>query len=205
MAQLSNVLTTARSYLNDDNATTWTDQILIPKAQEAFREVQNKLWTVGAQICRAQSIAFAIAPNVNPTDITALFSDMQSPISIQETSSPATIWTPMTEATYFPADYPATNFLTYWSWQEERLLLAPCTANRVIVVNYRRVLPLPTVSGSQLFIPFAELYMGARTAAIAAGSVGNADVFTAMSAKAKENLGKVIAANRGQQKPSMRP
>jgi hypothetical protein len=204
-ATLSVVLQTARTYLNDDNGTTWTDQILIPKAQESFRELQNKLWVAGAQIVRGQNaVARHIVAGAVPTVYTQF--DMQSPIAMYEAAWPTALpWIPMTEINYFPADFVPGITITYWSWQEEVLYVAPCNVDRSVILNYRLIMPVPTVAGSSLTVPFAELYMGARTAAIAAGSVGNAEVFAAMSAKAKENLGKVITANRGQSKPSLRP
>jgi hypothetical protein len=49
------------------------------------------------------------------------------------------------------------------------------------------------------------MYLGARGAAIAAGSVGNAQAAATLDAIAKENFGMVVTANRGQQKPINKP
>lgn len=204
--QLSQVLATARTYLNDDNALIWTDPVLIPKAQEAHRELQTELWVIGSPLVRGQSAQLAIPINASPTNVTTLAptgypTDLLVPSSILENASTPTAngWTPVTEFIYLPLNITAAATLGMWSWVEEQLWLAPCTAARTIVIFYRRQIPIPAVNTDPIGVLFGETYLAARTAAIAAGTVGNSAVYQAMTALAKENFGKVVRANRGQQ------
>jgi hypothetical protein len=208
---LSVVLNLARSYLNDDNSTTWTDVVLIPKAQEAWRELCNKLWTAGCGIMRTRQdpgAAVLVSASGTATDVTnfvAASNAMQNPIAMWENTNPVSQWIPMTEIFNLPTNYAPVATMIYWCWRQERLIVAPCLSDRNVIASYRPIISLPKTSSDIIYVPFAELYMGARTAAIAAGAVGNAKVFAALSAKAKTNLAMVILANRGQQKPSSKP
>lgn len=203
---MSQVLNTARTYLNDDNSTQFPDQTLIPKIQEAHRELQEELWVVGSPLVRGQTLTVY---NAGGTVLGAMPGDFLCPTALFENQagSPVSLpgWTPMTEAFYIPLGYQQTATLNWWVWQQEVINVAGASQNRAVVVQYRRQITIPILATDLIGILFGESYLAARAAAIAAGTVGNVEVYTAMTALAKENLGKVISANRGQQKPSMKP
>jgi len=203
---MSQVLVTARTYLNDDNATQFPDQVLIPKIQEAHRELQEELWVVGSPIVRGQTlVAYA-----TPTQVLgAMPQDFLCPTALFENTAGATVstagWQPMTEAFYIPLGTVLGPTLGWWVWQQEVITVAGATASRAVVVQYRRQITIPVLSTDLIGILFGESYLAARAAAICAGTVGNEAIYTAMTALSKENLAKVISANRGQQKPIMKP
>lgn len=203
---MSQVLTTARTYLNDDNATQFPDQTLIPKIQEAHRELQEELWVVGSPLVRGQT---QVNYSAGATTLGAMPTDFLCPTALFENQAGVPVsfpgWTPMTEAFYIPLGYTQTNQLNWWVWQQEVINVAGANQNRAVVIQYRRQISIPILATDVIGILFGESYLAARAAAISAGTVGNAEVYAAMTALAKENLGKVIAANRGQQKPSMKP
>src|SRR6266404_2976067 len=93
---MSQVLATARTLLNDDNATTFTDFVLIPKIQEAHRELQNELWVCGSPIVRSDFLAALPIAAIT----FAPPADMLAPTEVFESDSPATTWFPMTEQIY---------------------------------------------------------------------------------------------------------
>ena len=207
---MSQVLATARTYLNDDNVTQFPDPVLIPKVQEAHRELQEELWIIGSPLVRAQTAPLAyVAPAVTLTTALTGVTDFLCPTALFENASGATIiqagWTPMTESFYIPLGYAMAATLQWWAWAQEVIVLGGATVNRAVIVQYRRQITIPVVATDPIGILFGESYLSARTAAIAAGTVGNKEVYEAMTALAKENLGKVISANRGQQKSSMKP
>lgn len=205
-APLSTVLATARTYLNDDNIITWPDQTLIPKAQEAHRELQTELWVIGSGLVRKTSNIITVPlGTTNLHEINLQPEDLLTPTAIYEASTVAEDWLPMTEQAYFPPGLQPTTSLVFWQWLDEEIKFVGCTQARRIIIHYRRLIPIPTSATDVIGILFAESYLAARTAAIAAGSVGNADAYAAMTALAKENLAKLIAANRGQQKTGIRP
>lgn len=200
MAILDQALKSARTYLNDDNGTVWTDAALIPKAQEAHRELQATLWTAGSPSVRAVS-----APITIPLGTVALGAltptDLVTPIFLYEASTILEDWVSMTEVMFFPRPVVQGLTLIYWSWQNEQILFVGATADRRIVVQYRKLITIPSAIGDPIGITFGELYIAPRTAAIAVGSVGNKESYDVMTALANENLAKVILSNRGLQKP----
>jgi hypothetical protein len=209
-ALMGDVLTTARTYLNDDNALQFPDPVLIPKVQEAHRELQTELWIIGSPLVRGQTAPLAYTtPATTLTAALAGVTDFLCPTALYENAAGSTIvqpgWTPMTEAIYIPFGAAMSATLIWWSWQQEVIQLAGSSANRAVIVQYRRLIPIPTVSTSPIGILFGESYLASRAAAITAGTVGNAEVYAAMTALSKENLAKVISANRGQQKSPMKP
>src|SRR5271169_2776811 len=201
---MSQVLTTSRTYLNDENATQFTDPVLIPKIQEAHRELQEELWVCGSPVVRGFSIvAYAAGTTITgPTDMlcpTILFENATAAISTD------TGWTPMTECFFLPLGVAKAATLGYWAWQQEVIQVIGATVARAVGIQYRRQVLIPSLATDLIGILFGESYLAARAAAMAAGSVGNAEVYAALSALAKENLAKVISANRGQQKPMIKP
>ena len=207
---LSQVLTTARTYLNDDLGTQFPDQVLIPKVQEAHRELQEELWNIGSPLVRAQTAVLAYTtPAADLTTALVGVTDLLCPISIFENAPAATVasagWAPLTEQFYLPLGITPGPNLIWWCWQKEVILVSPANANRTVIIQYRRQIPIPAAQNDLIGILFGESFLSARAAGMAAGTVGNADALAAMTALASSNLAKVLSANRGQQKSSMRP
>jgi len=210
---MSQVLATARTYLNDDSAALWQDPALIPKIQEAHREMQIKLWLIGSPIVRGlftQLINISVANTL----FTALPADFLVPYYIQEAPSPAaTPYMPMTEVDFIPLGYTAVATLVYWRFNPADPLTAnvptltfpPCTTARVINCQYRRLVSIPVLTTDLIGVAAGEYYLAPRAAAIAAGTLGNKGLSDALTQQAEDNFGDVILANRGQQKPSDRP
>lgn len=204
MALLSAALATARTLLNDDVNAVWSDTALIPKAQEAHRELQTMLWDVGSPVVRAESSPIAVTALA--TAITAP-ADLLVPLqlfefaTVGETRANAI---PMTEYGVLPM-VAQTTLLRYWTWKAETITLLGATTARSVIIYYRRLITVPAAAGDAIGITFGELYIGARAAALAHGSVGNKDAFETCSAQATANFQRVLIANRGQQSPASRP
>ena len=203
MANLSVALAAARAYLNDESQQTWTDANLLTKAQEAHREMQEELWMCNSPVVRGQSVRQTIA--IGGITLTTPITDIVNPTAIFEASVGGTDWVPMTETFYLPLGTTPAPTLIYWSWRGEQINFNPSSANRDVIVQYRRLIPVPASAGDPIGIIFGESYIAARVAALASGAVANIDAYNALTAVAKENLGRVIAANRGQQKSPSRP
>lgn len=192
--QASVVLNTARTLLNDDNAAIWTDAVLIPKLQQAHKELQNKLKFAAVPIMRAEAV-LAVATGVL---IFASPSDLVEPIRLWEkaTADPITGYVLMTESDPLP-NVVAASTLIYWQWKDEVITFIGATADRTVKLLYWRNLTLPTVNTDFIGFISGELYLAPRVAALAAGSVGEKDVFAAMTSLASESLNMVILSNRG--------
>jgi hypothetical protein len=203
---LEQALSSARTYLNDDAASVWSDAALIPKAQEAHRELQTMLWGCGSPAVRGTSEPILVTSGT--TDITSqLPSDLMTPFQLWEYAGTGQTFAnavPMTEKFYVPniAQGP---LLVYWAWLQETLQLVGATASRYVVINYRREIPIPQATTDSVGILFGELYISARTAAIAHGSLGNEAAYKIATDTATANFKMVVAAQRGQQTPPMKP
>jgi len=280
--QLSVALAQARTFLNDTNATVWTDANLIPSMQQADQELQMKLWNIGSPVIRSETGPLLTPAGYNPNINASLPADFLIPTlgwecgqvaavltqvavsgsnavysysgftgalapapgmtvtitgfvthtgnnvtgvivavgtgtftlttttQVNETNPavatmPDNVWIPLTEQFFLTLGYAIGPTLTWWSWQEETLLFSGSTVSRYVNFQYRRQIPIPTSAVSVIGITYGEMYLGARGAAIAAGSVGNAAVAAILDAIAQTNFEMVLLANRGQQKPVNKP
>jgi len=202
MANLSVALAIARAYLNDDAVSTWNDAALIPKAQEAHRELQEELWISGSPVVRAQTTRATIT--IGSTSM-ASPADMMNPTSLFEATIGQNDWVPMTEQFYLPLNITPVTNIVFWAWRGEGILLNPASTGRDVIVQYRRLITIPAAAGDPIGIIFGESYIGARTAGIAAGALSNLEAMNALTEIAQKNLARVIVANRGTQKPPNRP
>lgn len=207
---MSQVLTTARTYLNDDNATQFPDPVLIPKIQEAHRELQEELWVAGSPLVRAQQGPLIYtAGTTSITDVNFPPVDFLCPTMLFENTAGSFLiaagWTPMTEAFYIPFGIAQHGTLDFWVWQQENIILNGANVNRAMFIQYRRLIRIPVLSTDLIGVLFGESYLAPRAAGLAAGTVGNQDAVKEMTALAKENLSKIMQANRGQQRAMMNP
>jgi hypothetical protein len=139
------------------------------------------------EVLAANSTAFATPP-----------ADLVAPIQLWETSSggAANTYALMTEADPLP-NVVATTTLIWWAWVEEAVTFIGSSAVRQVLMRYWRSLPLPTVNTDLIGFINGELYLAPRTAAIAAGSVGQAAEMTALAGLADGSITEVILSNRG--------
>jgi hypothetical protein len=204
--QASVVLNTARTLLNDDGSTLWTDVVLFPKLAQAHRELQTKLRFSAAPVMRAISVDIAVTTGAvtitNPAD-------MMEPIRLWERAgSGGTVADYatglMTESDPLP-DRAALATLVNWQWSvasPEVINFVAASADRKVKLLYWRSLAIPTLNTDAIGFINGELYLAPRIAAIAASSVGNAAVAGWASGLADGSLGEVILSNRGRLKPA---
>lgn len=196
-------LDTARTLLNDDAGSIFTDAVLMPKLQEAFRQMEAAL-RLNAQSIMIRNVVNTVNAGIALLSIT----DINEPIKLWEKATAATddLYTPMTEYDPLPNDVTAST-LRYWQWDGTQVNFIAASANRSVKTRYWRVLTEPTVAGSSLVLINAEYYLGPMTASIMAGSLGEDDQMTTLAAFAGTVLKMVIDANSGRAAPpeSSRP
>jgi hypothetical protein len=205
MALASVALAQARTLLNDDLASIWSDAALIPKLQIAHQELQGALWDVGSPVVREESTVITVAIGAVTLGVSQP-ADLLAPMKLYEYDSPSNLNpVEMTEVFYIPKNIAQTTKLVYWCWRKETIMFLGSSMARGVLVQYRKLLTIPTVVGSDLGITFAEMYLGPRAAALAAGSVGNEAVLKIATDMASSAFAKVLSANRGQQTPPTKP
>lgn len=195
----STVFDTARTLLNDDGNSVFTDTVLLPKLVEAFRELQAKLILSAAPMMRSEA-AQNIAANVTTLVIPA---DLVAPIRLWEKAQAgaANTYIPMTEQDPLPNLLPDGVSLKYWQWYQQAINLIGTTVTRTVKIQYWRSLTEPTGAGSDLIFNRGELFLAPRTAGLAAGAVGEDASMEKWSAIGDASLNDVILANRGRIPP----
>jgi hypothetical protein len=204
--QASVVLATARTLLNDDAATLWTDAILFPKLQQAHKELQIKLRRSAAPLMKTfytETLSAYTSGGAGQTGFLTPPADLISPIQLWEKAAadPVTLYALMTESDTLPNVTQAATMI-WWAWVEEVVTFIGSTAARMIKMLYWRSLPLPAVNTDLINFLNGELYLAPRTGALAAGSVGEEKTMSALAALADASLGEVITSNRGRAMPS---
>lgn len=195
------VFATARTLLNDDANTLFSDSVLLPKLQEAWRQLVAILRINAADIMVRDDFQ-TIASGTSSFTI----ADINEPIMLWEKGTGETIdkYVKMTEYDPLPNSLAAAT-LRYWQWDGTNINLVAASANRSVRTSYWRVLTEPTSAGSSLILINAEYYLAPMTAAIMAGSLGEEDQMTTLSALAVTTMKSVIDANRGRMAPPDSP
>lgn len=189
-----NVLTGARTHLNDDSAINWPDPNLIPKYQEAFRDLRLELELNGIQVIDEVSVDITIPQGVTDvTTVTGYPTDLITPIWMKEKQVGETdaYFIDMTPIDFIPnVDQDIT--LNWWSWQQNKILVLGALNAVVVQIRYRRDLALPKLNSDSTGVILGESFLTYRTAALAMASVKDYIGADRMDARAEMNKGKLI-------------
>ncbi len=189
------VLATARTFVNDDAATNMTDAFLIPKLQQAHKQLQLKLRRAAAPVMKNTYIETIVSTN---TVFATPPSDLVAPIQLWEKAAadPVNLYALMTEADPLP-NVVQTTTMIWWAWIEEAVTFIGSTVNRQVKMTYWRSLPVPAVNTDLIGFINGELYLAPLTAAYAVGSLGQPQEMMSLVQLADLSLSEVILANRG--------
>src|SRR5271166_4361700 len=154
--QSSVVLATARTFLNDDAASNWTDAALFPKLQQAHKELQIKLRRAAAPLMKTTYVEAITATN---TVFATPPVDLVAPIQLWEKANadPVTLYALMTEADPLP-NVAQVATMIWWAWIEEAVNFIGSSANRTVKMLYWRALPIPAVNTDLIGFINGELY-----------------------------------------------
>ena len=197
MALASVALNTARTLLNDDAATLWTDAVLIPKLQEAHRELQVKLQLSGIPVINAVTVVLSVPANTTDLSTVAGYpTNLVKPEQLKERvpGQKDEDFREMTEVDFIPNINRSTP-LTCWSWIGEKILLLGSTIATEVQLRYWRGLPAIVDGTSQIGFIFGENYLGHRTAALAASSTGNDSGYKEWTSEAMAKMDEIIRMN----------
>lgn len=176
------VLTLARTHLNDDTASIWPDWRLIPKLQAAQLELFGEIYKITGQATMG-STGFLSIP-ASPTDGTSVTlnaisgfpTSFISPIYLREklSSEPFTSYVPMTQVDFLPimAKGPLSRF---WSWDQGLIAVPGGIGTTNIIFRYLAKLTPITYITDDVVVDGAENFLAYRTAALALSSVNGAD------------------------------
>lgn len=170
----SAIITGAKPLLNDPQGIIYNDTVLLPLVNKAYRELQIRLSRAGMGATKEQSDRVSIPAGTTVLgDGSGLPNGLLYPIEIKEGNpgAPVEQFYNMTETTWEPSQAQGVE-LRVWAWREEEIKFVGATTSREVFIRYMKGLtPLTTVN-SPIYILNSELFLEARTAAIAAGVLG---------------------------------
>ncbi len=168
MATAREALQIARSLLNDDVALSWPDAVLFPKLQIAHRELQAKLQLHSIPAIKTETSS-AITVAAGATDLgVSQPTDLILPIWLKERAVGESTedLINMVEVQSLPS-IAQDSTLRYWVWMSQKLQFVGATVNREVVIQYTKIITVPTIQSSDLGFTNSELYLGARIAYLA--------------------------------------
>ena len=191
------VLESARIHLNDEMALQWPDNRLLPKFQEAHRELKNELILNGIPVVHEVSVILTVLAGV--TDLTTIANypaDLLIPIWLKErqVGGTAVDFTDMTQVNFIP-DVQQEQTLNNWCWIGEKIITIGALSDREVQIRYDRDLTFPIQVNDTIGVLLGETFLSYRTSALAALSVKDYDQAQALDSIAKANLDNVIAFN----------
>jgi hypothetical protein len=183
-SQAEDALTLARALVNDSAAVVFTDTLLMPFLNSAYRGLQRQLAENGVSVlAEQQDLALATDPvsGITPTEI----SDTSSPQLPTDCLAPHMLWeraTANTSDVFVPMEkftsggsmlnLQPTTYLRLWEWREDKVNLIGATQAITVRIRYEKVLPLLTLGTDPVQIRSATDPLAFATAALAARSRG---------------------------------
>ncbi len=191
MALAYQVLDSARTYLDDDDRSSWPDQKLLPKLQEAHRELALKLILCGVPVTNELSTVITVPAdtvdghNVDLSLVTGYPTDIIEPIWLKERAigQQNQDFVDMTEVDFLPNLQKSTE-LIWWCWQQEKVFLLGALNDVQVILRYRRGLPTPVTVNDAIGVLYGELFLSRRVASMAMESIGNSARATSLNAEA---------------------
>jgi hypothetical protein len=183
-SQAEDALTLARALVNDTAASVFTDTLLMPFLNSAYRGLQRELAENGVSVlAEQQDLELDSDPvsGITPTEI----SDTSSPQLPTDCLAPHMLWeraTANTADVFVPMEkftsggsmlnlQPST-YLRLWEWREDKVNLIGATQSITVRIRYEKVLPLLTLGTDPIQIRSATDPLAFATAALAARSRG---------------------------------
>lgn len=193
------VLDSARTHLGDNQAMDWPDNDILPKLQEAHRELQLKLHRNGIPLLQAVTPVMTVPANTTMLDgLTGYPLNIAEPIWIFERQPGANnnAWVGMQPRSFIPQEEAGNQRLAYWCFQEQHTLVRPCTSTVEVQMRYRKFIPVPVKNTDDIGIILGETYLSFRTAALCLEQMENQQSLAVIrNTEAMSHLDDIVAAN----------
>jgi hypothetical protein len=183
-SQAEDALNLARALMNDTAGTVFTDTLLMPLLNSAYRGLQRELAENGVSVLiEQQDIDLELDTTTGTTNTE--ISDASSPQLPSDCLMPHMLWeraTPNTADVFVPMEkfmsggsmlnLQASMYLRLWEWREDKINLIGATQAITVRVRYEKVLPELTLGTDPIQIRSSTDPLAFATAALAARSRG---------------------------------
>jgi hypothetical protein len=183
-SQAEDALTLARALVNDTSGAVFTDTLLMPLLNSAYRGLQRELAENGVSVLMEQQ-DIELDQNVSTGVTNTEISDTSSPQLPTDCLMPHVLWERATANTgdvFVPMEKFTSGggmlnlqpscYLRLWEWREDKINLIGATQSITVRVRYEKVLPVLTLGTDPVQIRSATDALGYATAALAARSRG---------------------------------
>jgi hypothetical protein len=183
-SQAEDALTLARALVNDTSGAVFTDTLLMPLLNSAYRGLQRELAENGVSVLMEQQdieLDLVGATGVTNTEI----SDVSSPQLPTDCLMPHVLWeratansgdvfVPMEKFTSGGSmlNLQPSCYMRLWEWREDKINLIGATQSITVRVRYEKVLATLVLGTDPVQIRSATDALGYATAALAARSRG---------------------------------
>lgn len=183
-SQAEDALGLARALVNDSSGVVFTDALLLPLLNSAYRGLQRELAENGVSVLiEQQDLDLLSDPmsGVTPTEI----SDVSSPQLPTDCLAPHMLWeramantgdvfVPMEKFTSGGSmlNLQPSSYLRLWEWREDKINLIGATQSITVRIRYEKVLPELIEGTDPILIRSATDPLAFATAALAARSRG---------------------------------
>ena len=183
-SQAEDALTLARALVNDTAGAVFTDTLLMPLLNSAYRGLQRELAENGVSVLmEQQDIELDLNGSTGATNTE--ISDVSSPQLPTDCLMPHMLWeraaansgdvfVPMEKFTSGGSmlNLQPSGYLRLWEWREDKINLIGATQSITVRVRYEKVLAALTLGTDPVQIRSATDALGYATAALAARSRG---------------------------------
>jgi hypothetical protein len=183
-AQAEDALALARALVNDTAAAVFTDALLMPLLNSAYRGLQRELAENGVSVlAEQQDISLPVNGSTGVTNME--LSDVSSPQLPTDCLMPHMLWeraTANTSDVFVPMEkftsggsmlnLQPSSYLRLWEWREDKINLVGATQAITVRLRYEKILPQLTLGTDPVQIRSASDPLGYATAALAARSRG---------------------------------
>ena len=183
-SQAEEALTLARALVNDTSGAVFTDTLLMPLLNSAYRGLQRELAENGVSVLMEQQdieLDLNGTTGVTNTEI----SDGSSPQLPTDCLMPHVLWERATTNTgdvFVPMEkftsggsmlnLQPSSYMRLWEWREDKINLVGATQSITVRVRYEKVLPALVLGTDPVQIRSATDALGYATAALAARGEG---------------------------------
>jgi len=181
-SQAEDALTLARALVNDTSGAVFTDTLLMPLMNSAYRGLQRELAENGISVLtEQQDIALDLIGTTGVTNTE--ISDVSSPQLPTDCLMPHALWeratanignvfVPMEKFTSGGSmlNLQASTYMRLWEWREDKINLMGATQSIMVRIRYFKVLTTLTLGTDPVQIRSATDALGYATAALAARS-----------------------------------